>query len=115
MRCTRFGALTLTMIAIASLSPADRFSDLMEGLFEDVAAAAPLGWVPIPLIKLLWRRLRRMSRLFASVWPGSAPARFRPRAVRAAAPHRPARRPRRTRRTGCVRWTSRGASGGFFR
>jgi hypothetical protein len=60
------------MTPTASLSLPDRFSDLIGGLFEDVAAAAPLGWVAIPLIKLLWRRLRRMSRLFASVM-----ARFR--------------------------------------
>jgi hypothetical protein len=90
------------MTAIASLSPADRFSDLMEGLFEDVAAAAPLGWVAIPLIKLLWRRLRRMSRLFAAILarfhagtlpaPGSAPR--RPAPARPAAASDPSHGPR---------------------
>jgi hypothetical protein len=51
----------------ATCPAADRFTCLMEGLFKDVAAEAPLGWVAIPLIKLLWRRLRRMSRLFISI------------------------------------------------
>jgi hypothetical protein len=55
------------MTAIASLSLSDRFSDLIGGLLKDVAAEAPRGWVAMPLIKLLWRRLRRMTRRFASV------------------------------------------------
>jgi hypothetical protein len=57
------------MTTIATLSLPDRFTCLIEGLFKDVSAVPSLewGWVEIPLIKLLWRRLRRMSRLFASV------------------------------------------------
>jgi hypothetical protein len=88
--------------ATAPLSPTDRFSCLIEGLFEDVAAAAPLGWVAIPLIKLLWRRLRRMSRLFAAILarfragtlpaPGSAPR--RPAPARPAAASDPSHGPR---------------------
>jgi hypothetical protein len=84
------------MTTIASLSPTDRFSDLIEGLFKDVAAVALTGWVAIPLIKLLWRRLRRMIARFASVLarfragtlPAPGSARRRP------APARPATSPR---------------------
>jgi hypothetical protein len=86
----------------ANPGPADRFTCLMEGLFEDVAAVAPLGWVALPLIKLLWRRLRRMSRLFAAILarfhagtlpaPGCAPR--RPAPAPPAAASDPSHRPR---------------------
>jgi hypothetical protein len=69
------------VITTASLSPTERFSDLIEGLMKDVAAAVVWGWVPIPLIKLLWRRLRRMNARFASVL-----ARFRARPAAAPPP-----------------------------
>ena len=58
---------------------------------NDVQADVVWGWTPIPLIKLLWRRLRRMKHRFASIMarleagtlppPGSArrsPATCRP-------------------------------------
>jgi hypothetical protein len=55
-----------------SLSPSDRFNSLMEGLFDDIATRAANGWFPLApvqlvLIKLIWRRLRRMSRRFADI------------------------------------------------
>jgi hypothetical protein len=78
------------------------FNSLMDGLFTAVRAAAGLGIVDMfpletPLIKLLWRRLRRMSRQFHSILaryhagtlppPGSTPSRpARPRPAAAAPP-----------------------------
>jgi hypothetical protein len=86
--------------ATTRLSLPDLFTSLIEGLFKDVSAVpalAWLGWVNIPVIKLLWRRLRRMSRLFASILaqleagtlpaPVSAPRRAAPVVP---APDRPA-------------------------
>jgi len=55
------------MSATADLSPTDRYSSLIEGLMKDVEASVVWGWVAIPLIKLLWRQLRRMKARFASV------------------------------------------------
>ena len=47
------------------------FNSLMEGLFADVRAAAAVGivgiWLNVPLIRVLWRRLHRMSRQFHSI------------------------------------------------
>jgi hypothetical protein len=57
----------LFMSDLASLTPTDRFTDLIDGLSKDVEGAVPWGWVPIPLIKLLWRRLRRMAHRLASI------------------------------------------------
>jgi hypothetical protein len=80
----------------ATASLPDRFICLMEGLMNDVHLEVCWGWVPIPLIKLLWRRLRRMKHRFASIMarleagtlppPGSA---RRPRS-----PDKPSRQPR---------------------
>jgi hypothetical protein len=39
----------------------------MEGLFNDVAREIPKGWVYIPMIVLVWRRLHRMRARFASI------------------------------------------------
>jgi hypothetical protein len=55
-----------------TLSPSDRFNCLMEGLFSDVTTRATNAWFPLALvelalIKLIWRRLRRMSRRFAAI------------------------------------------------
>jgi len=57
---------------IARLSPPERFNCLVEGMFSDVATRAANGWFPLlpvelALIKLIWRRLRRMSRRFAAI------------------------------------------------
>jgi hypothetical protein len=91
----RFRALIPFMTTIASLSPTDRFSSLIEGLMKDVAASVVWGWVAIPLIKLLWRRLRHMNARFASVMArfraGTLPA---PGSARRLASVRPASSPR---------------------
>jgi hypothetical protein len=77
---------------IATLSLPDRFSSLVEGLMNDVHAEVVWGWTPIPLIKLLWRRLRRMKARFASIMArfeaGTLPAPGTAR--RPPAPDRPA-------------------------
>jgi hypothetical protein len=56
----------------ARLSPPERFNSLIEGLFNDVRTRATNEWFPLlpaqlVLIKLIWRRLRRMSRRFAAI------------------------------------------------
>jgi len=56
----------------ASLSPSERFNSLIEGLFDDVRTRATNPWCPVRpwellLIKLIWRRLRRLSRRFAAI------------------------------------------------
>jgi hypothetical protein len=89
------------MTVIASLTPTDRLTDLIDGLSKDVEGAVQWGWVAIPLIKLLWRRLRRMSRLFISIMarfhagtlppPGSE--RSRPAPARPAAAPQPSPEP----------------------
>jgi len=55
-----------------TLTPADRFNSLIERLFNDVRTVATNPWIPAPpfqlvLIKLIWRRLRRMTRRFAAI------------------------------------------------
>ena len=60
------------MTTSATLTPADRFTHLVEGLFSDVRTMATNPWFPLALselatVKLIWRRLRRMSRRFATV------------------------------------------------
>jgi len=55
------------MALIIELPLSDRFSFLIKGLLSDVVAEVPMGWVAVPLIKLLWWRLRRMSARFASI------------------------------------------------
>ena len=57
---------------IASLSPSERFNSIIEGLYNDVATRAYNGWFPLALhervlVKLIWRRLRRMNRQFAAI------------------------------------------------
>jgi hypothetical protein len=49
------------------LSLPDRFISLVEGLMNHVEAEIHLSWVPIPLIKLFWRRLRRMKARLVSI------------------------------------------------
>jgi len=56
----------------ARLSPPERFNSLIDGLFSDITTRAtnvwfPLGLAELALIKLIWRRLRRMSRRFAAI------------------------------------------------
>jgi len=84
------------MTTTAGLSPTDRFNSLMEGLFTDVATEVPKSWIAIPVITLVWRRLRRMVRRFNTIM-----ARFRAGALPApdsapagAAVARPAAAPR---------------------
>ena len=60
------------MNEIARLSPPERFNRLIEGLFSDITTQATNVWFPLPpielvLFKLIWRRLRRMSRRFAVI------------------------------------------------
>jgi hypothetical protein len=60
------------MSATASNTLTDRFNSLMEGLFTDITTRAANPWFPLAvvelaLIKLIWRRLRRMSRRFAAI------------------------------------------------
>ena len=79
-----FGVVTISGLAIvngvsgdpgggvengATLSLPDRLTCLIEGLFKDVSAVPSLewGWVEIPLIMLIWRRLRRMRRRIAAI------------------------------------------------
>ena len=72
-----------------TLTPADRFNLLIDGVMQDIANV--VGWqsVPIPVIRLLWRLLRNMRARFNGVVarlragtlpaPGSAPRRAPPR------------------------------------
>ncbi len=90
-----------------TLSPSDRFTALVEGLFADITTRAANPWVPLlpvqlVLIKLIWRRLRRMSRQFAAIMAqlraGTLPqvgSEARPAPARpagSARPHEPSRR-----------------------
>ena len=57
-----------------SLSPPERFNSLIEGLYSDITTRATNPYFPMSeapaqllLIKLIWRRLRRMSRRFAAI------------------------------------------------
>ena len=55
----------------AALTPSDRFNSLIEGLFSDIVTKATNPYFPLEplrllLIKLIWRRLRRMRRRFAT-------------------------------------------------
>jgi len=56
--------------SLPELSPPERFNRLIEGLFSDITTRTT--WVPVPpiqlvLLKLIWRRLCRMSRRFAAI------------------------------------------------
>ena len=90
------------MSLIASLSLTDRFAYFIEGLLKDVAAEGPRGRVAVPMIVLLWARLRRMTVRFASVMarfragtlPAAGGARRRLARVRPASAPRPADLPR---------------------
>jgi hypothetical protein len=81
------------------LSLSDRFSSLVEGLMNDVQASVIWDFLPIPLIKLLWRRLRRMKHRFASIMARFEAGTLPPPAARADPPHRTARRIGRVRRS----------------
>jgi len=76
---------------IIDLPLPDLFSSLVKGLLTDVVAVAPKGWLGRPPIKLLWRRLRRMTTRFAAIMAqlhaGTLPP---PAAPRSPAPPRPA-------------------------
>jgi len=55
-----------------ALTPVDRFNSLIEGLFSDIVTKATNPYFPLEplrllLIKLIWRRLRRMRRRFATI------------------------------------------------
>jgi hypothetical protein len=71
LHCWRICVLILFVNETARLSPPDRFNSLIEGLFGDMTTRAANGSVEWPLnlvlIKLIWRRLRRMSRRFAAI------------------------------------------------
>ena len=55
------------MTIIIDIPVADRFSYLVKGLLTDVVPAVRTGWVAVPLIKLLWWRLRRMTAKFTTI------------------------------------------------
>jgi hypothetical protein len=67
-------------------SPPERLAGLIEGLCKAVAAHGPRGLLTLPLLLLLWSRLRRMAvraRRLASRIAAAAPlSRHRPRAAR---------------------------------
>ena len=44
------------MHAITPLAPADRLTAIIEALMNTVADEVVLNWIPIPMIKLFWRR-----------------------------------------------------------
>ena len=54
-----------------TLTPADRFHGIIDGLFSDITTKVALGCVEwplnIPLLTLIWRRLRRIRRLFDAI------------------------------------------------
>jgi hypothetical protein len=62
-----FSGLTLSMSDVASPTPTERFASLIERLMQDVAGDVPTGWLPIPLVRLMWRRLRQLNARFLSV------------------------------------------------
>ena len=74
------------MTIIIDIPLTDRFSYLIKGLLTDVVAVVTTGWIPVPLVKLLWWRLRRMSTKFTAIMaqyhagtlPPPRPARVRP-------------------------------------
>ena len=87
------------MALIIELPLSDRFTFLIKGLLTDVVGAIPSGLIPVPLIKLLWWRLRRMSARFAAIMaqyeagtlPPPRPARLPPApAAPSVAPSAPA-------------------------
>jgi len=45
----------------------ERFNSLIDWLMNDVAGSVVWGWIPLPAIKLLWRRLRRLRCRFNSI------------------------------------------------
>jgi hypothetical protein len=109
------------------------FNSLMEGLFTAVRAAADLNIVDMwpletPLIKLLWRRLRRMSRQFHSILaryhagtlpkPGSTPSRpAKPRPARTPQPWNPEDGPtpqQQAARYGALLHLTYGATIGYY-
>ena len=51
----------------APLTPIDRFSRLIEALMLDVAGDVPTGWLPIPFVRIMWRRLRQLNARFFAV------------------------------------------------
>jgi hypothetical protein len=93
----------LFVSTIAALSLTDRFAYFIEGLRKDVAAEGPRGRVAVPLIVLVWGRLRRMVARFASVvarfrdgtLPEAGSGRRRPARARPASLPCPADLPRR--------------------
>src|ERR1017187_2725027 len=90
-----------------TLTPADRFTRIIEGLFADITTRATNPWFPLlpvelALIKLIWRRLRRMSRRFAAIMaqlragglaagtlPEAGSDARRPAVARSSGPHEP--------------------------
>ena len=90
------------MTEIACLSPSDRFNSLIEGMFSDVATVATNPWCPanlveLMMIKLVWRRLRRMSRRFAAIMARLRAGTLAQAATRPEGAARPAASPRAER------------------
>ena len=97
------------MTEIARPSPPDLFNSLIERLFGDIETRATNPWgrltfVELLLIKLIWRRLRRMRRRFATILAHLRAGTLPPPSDRASRPaaDRPARPPRPSRRFGWV-------------
>jgi hypothetical protein len=100
-------------VITTSQDPAGPIPLLLEGLMNDVEGHVAHGWVPIPVIKLVWKRLRRLKARFVSTMarflagtlpaPGSdVPA--RPARVRPAAASPPAEVPPWLRIPTCSGW-----------
>src|SRR5208337_1299930 len=91
-----FRALIPLVNDLAQLSLLVRFTSVVEGLMNDVQADVVWGWNSIPLIKLIWRRLRRMKHRFAAIVArfeaGTLPPPRTPR--QPPEPGRPAAKPR---------------------
>jgi hypothetical protein len=77
----------------AAPSPAERLAGLIDGLCAAVAAHGPRGLLTLPLLLLLWSRLRRMAlrarRLAMRMHAGAPLATPRPRSPPRGAPSRP--------------------------
>lgn len=85
------------MSSYLSLPPAERLACILDGLCKAVAARGPGGFLPIPLLVLVWTRIRQASgrivRLAARAEAGTLPA--VPRAPRAAPASPTPRKPQR--------------------
>jgi hypothetical protein len=107
----------------AALTPTDRFTCLIEGLYTCVSDAVGYGFAEIPLVVLLWRRLHRMASRFASILarlragtlPAPGSARRSPAPARPAAASHPSQGPRPMELPRRVGWVTHEISMAVFR